>query len=54
MSKDLVFEQAMIEFLSNGGEIQQLNYNGPKFVEKTARAPGYIAAVRAKEEESKQ
>jgi len=50
MSKDLEFEQAMNEFLSNGGEVQELDYNGPKFVEKTARAPGYIASIRTKEE----
>jgi hypothetical protein len=47
MNKDLEFKAMMAEFLSNGGEIEQLKYHGPRFVEKTFVQKGYVASMGA-------
>ena len=38
------FELAMKEFLDNGGVVEQVAYNGPRFTEKTFPQRGYVWA----------
>lgn len=44
---ELEFQTAMKEFLDNGGVIEQVPYNGPRFVEKTFPKRGYLWATGA-------
>lgn len=41
------FELAMKEFTDNGGKVEQLEYHGPRFVEKTFPRRGYLWATGA-------
>ena len=41
------FELAMKEFLDNGGQVEQVPYSGPRFVEKTFPRRGYVWATGA-------
>lgn len=41
------FDQAMKEFLDNGGVVEQVPYVGPRFVEKTFPRRGYVWATGA-------
>ena len=44
---NIEFDQAMQEFLANGGQIEQVPYVGPRFVEKTFPQRGYVWAKGA-------
>lgn len=44
---ELEFQTALKEFYDNGGQIEQLAYHGPRFVEKTFLKKGYVASMGA-------
>ena len=44
---NIEFDQAMKEFLDNGGVVEQVPYVGPRFVEKTFPRRGYVWATGA-------
>lgn len=44
---ELEFQTAMQEFLNNGGAVEQVPYNGPRFTEKTFPRRGYVWATGA-------